>query len=237
MPRKNSTSILSDSEIDAFKESFCRDGYIGEEGQVELVFVLKESNVSNEHDRENLKPEIDDTFWFKSLVRDKTKAEKNKYYRCLSMMSEKHVFDLGNCAYVNIQKRGGYSNTNIIALNNYALMYKYFIKKEIEILKPKKIICLGTFEELVNLVYNTSVEDVSITKEKVELKGVQKVQKELERKVADITLNNIDSKNSKVKCIGMYHPAARICEADYEEIFTQLYIEGERNINNPPSMK
>ena len=50
---------------------------------------------------------------------------------------------LETCAYMNINKRGGFAGANFNRLGAYAKKYQNFIKREIEILQPELIVILG----------------------------------------------------------------------------------------------
>ncbi len=132
------------------KERFYRDGNLvvesqGDEnidcrccteGNAKIIFVGKESNVQEDVEKQN--PEY---FWFQEVITGKEKGAK--YKNCFSIvrkeiaaqneMSE-NVLEWNECAYMNINKRGGYSATNIEQLEHYAKKYKDFILKQIYLL-------------------------------------------------------------------------------------------------------
>lgn len=51
--------------------------------------------------------------------------------------------ELSNCAYLNINKRGGFASCDQSKLAIYAERYQLFIQKEIELIKPEKIVVCG----------------------------------------------------------------------------------------------
>ncbi len=133
-------------------ESFSKDGITSlkgnvntEESNVDILFVLKESNCSGDKisgDKVNVR------FWFN----EKTEGDetRNKYAERLGSALEKVIgkpvdpkYKFG---YINLNKRGGYGSTNRNQLEAYTLKYYPFIKKEIEILSPKYIIFCGCFD-------------------------------------------------------------------------------------------
>lgn len=220
MPRNNGKD--PNSGIAAAKNRFCFDGYIGDNRRADIAFVLKESNASDKIDKGE--PEEDRYFWFKKLYnerdKDKSKQDDNKYYRRLLMMSKKLGFCLGNCAYVNLQKRGGFGTVDNRALKKYTEHYSNYILRELEILEPGYIVCLGTFDTLVNLVFKDRKKDVCTTEVEVELNGDLK---KIKFRSAEIELFKRNGKSRMVTCINMYHPAYRCNDDYYKDLFTVFY--------------
>lgn len=131
-----------------FKGSFCFDGYIGERKNVNLLFICRESNVDG-------KAEINDTFWIRQIVNER----KTKYFKCINGLAEEFNEDIFDCAYININKRGGISRCCMNRLKNYAALYENYILKEIELLKPKKIIILGNMpNSIIEIIKKSRVE-------------------------------------------------------------------------------
>ena len=124
--------------IEEYKSSFCVDGFLSDKFNG-VLFVLKESNTEGN-------PELNDTFWFK----DCQGAKRWKLYRnSMIIYLEKCVgkgLKYQECAYMNLNKRGGYGKCNDEQLTNYVNneKYKQFILKQIEIINPKHIICCGS---------------------------------------------------------------------------------------------
>ena len=125
-----------------FKESFCPDGYITDEINYNGILVIcRESNVSH---NETI-GEYQNCFAMKDSENNMTlyynfiKKALNKLDKACSDE------DIKKCAYMNLNKRGGYGSTNPKRLANYVSKYSEFIEKEIELLKPKIIICGGTY--------------------------------------------------------------------------------------------
>lgn len=120
------------------ESSFIYDGSLSNEDleSHKILFVCRES-----HDKSiGMKNE----FWFKYVV-DGTILGGKKYYNCMNMIAKYIGKDilLEECAYMNINKKGGESKCNFQILEDYAQKYRGFIKKEIEILNPKCIVILG----------------------------------------------------------------------------------------------
>ena len=56
--------------------------------------------------------------------------------------------------FMNINKRGGFSYTNMAILNTYAMQFSDNIVNEIEIINPELIICCGIgLKRIINMVY------------------------------------------------------------------------------------
>ena len=59
-----------------------------------------------------------------------------------------------NITFMNINKRGGFKSTNMSTLNVYALEFKDYIIKEIEIINPKIIVCCGDgIKRIIEMIY------------------------------------------------------------------------------------
>ena len=86
------------------------------------------------------------------------KRAQTKYYNCLlkllgdlekenligkdeDLINKKKK--LSTCAYLNINKRGGFASCDQSKLAIYAERYQMFIQKEIELIKPEKIVVCG----------------------------------------------------------------------------------------------
>lgn len=161
-----------------FKGSFCPDGKFDDATQVEILFICRESNVGD-----GCGEQKDTDFWMRKVVKQKasdrnsyydsgktrSKNDKRKdrkaqttYYNCLmaiaNMTTEikaQSADKLEKCAYMNINKRGGSSGCNMTRLKNYAILYQNYIKKEISMLNPKKIVVLGNLpKEILDIIGN-----------------------------------------------------------------------------------
>ena len=64
---------------------------------------------------------------------------------------DKNIDDI---TFMNINKRGGFSYTNMAILNTYAMQFSDNIVSEIEIINPELIICCGIgLKRIINMVY------------------------------------------------------------------------------------
>lgn len=69
---------------------------------------------------------------------EKSKDEKNGKF-----------FWVKECAYININKRGGDSTCDMNRLKTYAETYRDFIVKEVEIINPEIVIFLGKLDNSI----------------------------------------------------------------------------------------
>ena len=134
------------------KHSFTYDGFVFNEKDNTVLYILAESNLCN-NNMEN------DTFWFKSVYKIKNnnlkitkRIEKMQEHLCnkISGLSKMDI------SYMNINKRGGFAECDKRILYNYYEKYKEnYIWKEIEIINPKIIVfCAGVNEIFEDLKEN-----------------------------------------------------------------------------------
>ena len=91
------------------------------------------------------------------------KGAQTKYYNCLSQLLDRLKEDeeligadeklidkkkkLSDCAYLNINKRGGFADCDLTRLATYAQRYQVFIQKEIQLINPEKIVVCGELKD------------------------------------------------------------------------------------------
>lgn len=83
------------------------------------------------------------------------KTAQTKYYNCLKKLlcdlNEQGLIDEkvtpSNCAYLNINKRGGFSSCDQSRLAVYAQRYRLFIQREIELIDPETIVVCGELKD------------------------------------------------------------------------------------------
>lgn len=137
---------------DDVKDRFIPDGSLSSNAieKHSILFVCRESNVS---------AGTDGRFWMKDVVECKMKGRvlenadatakrsATKYFNCMEALARElnQGGMLETCAYMNINKRGGFASADFRSLGKYAKKYQVFIKKEIEILQPDVIVVLGRF--------------------------------------------------------------------------------------------
>lgn len=146
---------------DYIKNSFCPDGFLGDKKRAaEILFICKESNVS---DNIQTGGEKNDTFYMKMVFKGEARFEK--YKNCLKFIAERFGNNVLNCAYMNINKRGGKDYCDDKRLTDYADKYKEYIKKEIELINPGKIIVLGGIsDKIIDIIREAKKDGVEIYK-------------------------------------------------------------------------
>lgn len=130
------------------RESFLPDGSLSEDirKKHKILFVCREAhndfkNVSNS-----------DFFWMKDKENNDNKEDS--YDKCIRKIADAFGASIEECAFMNINKRGGNSRCNFTRLRNYASTYSKFIEKEIRLLNPQKIIVLGNLPEEITNIFN-----------------------------------------------------------------------------------
>lgn len=134
----------------AAKCNFTKDGRLGNAQKGSVLFICKESNLSKD-----MKVGEKD-FWLKNEVvlnqpstsdSADVKRAKTKYRNCLSktlnkLLEKEHTMqkNLEDCAYMNLNKRGGCSECDNLVLAAYIAKYKDFIRKEIELLQCDTVV-------------------------------------------------------------------------------------------------
>lgn len=127
-------------------------GNIGQEKGDEPLFWLREVVRCKEKDRSDYFPD-------KNSPGTAEKTAQTKYFNCLSQVL-KHLkvdTELSNCAYLNINKRGGFASCDQSRLAVYAERYQMFIQKEIRIIQPEHIVICG---ELNNGALRKAMESI-----------------------------------------------------------------------------
>lgn len=141
------TAPKVDALPEEFKVSFCPDGVTGAAGgaadmgdTVDVLFLLKEAHLNPRE-----VPETKDTFWFN--------CEQNEVNRIFYMKRFSEAMaklpegvETETFGYMNLNKRGGGANTDPTRLSAYTKKYSDFIRREIELLGPKIILCCGCFD-------------------------------------------------------------------------------------------
>ena len=140
---------------------FCPDGFLSKsqkQGPCPVLFICRESHVDDNasSDQEFWMQKVandDDKSFYNSLHDRHAKSAYTKYNNCLDGLLEKYnakynkKCSLNNCSYMNINKRGGSSKCDINNLSAYADKYSEFIKREIKIIDPDKIIICGKLND------------------------------------------------------------------------------------------
>jgi hypothetical protein len=141
--------------VSEFKESFCPDGYLSDSFNGVLI-ICRESNVSSN------KPmgEFNNVFAMAD-PKIRTTNYDNFIKKALNFLAKNEGFngttEKDQCAYMNLNKRGGYGKTDMSRLKNYVKAYEDFIKKEIELLNPDFVVCGGTYDCVKDLLPNNVI--------------------------------------------------------------------------------
>lgn len=146
------------------KTSFSPEGIIDPSlygTQTKLLFIAKEPNCGG-NDIETHVNMTDDDFWLRGIVNSGN--NKKLFSNRLAMMANAfYTNNYSSCnktdyenlkytAFMNLNKRGGYSGSNFHTIRSYSEKYAEYIAKEIEIIDPEIIICLS---DTVHYIYNT----------------------------------------------------------------------------------
>ena len=151
--------------------SFSADGHISEQDYDGILFVLKEANLLNYLHLVNSVPhEREQHSWYRNFFMDGKPSEidnnpkqKEKMGRMACyVMNQSYAADnnmeevrngLRKSAFINLNKRGGDNTEKKVWA--YTEKYSNFIKKQIALLNPKIIICLGTYKLVSEYGLNT----------------------------------------------------------------------------------
>lgn len=154
--------ICRESNISGnIKDNVLNPEGVGTDGQDkgnQSLFWLREVVRCKEKDRSNYFPD-------RESPRATEKTAQTKYYNCLKKLlcdlNEQGLIDEkvtpNNCAYLNINKRGGFSSCDQSRLAVYAQRYQLFIQKEIELIDPQTIVVCG---ELKNQRLQKTLEEI-----------------------------------------------------------------------------
>ena len=160
------SSCCIDEKI--LKNSFCKDGVTSKAGHacnnntdphVDVLFVLKESNLWDKNTKQFC-PNTDDTFWFDECIDDKTGTRK-QYCDCFEIAlgyikyinQKDNNVDIERFGYMNINKRGGKSKTDMKKLSEYASCHAEYIRRQIKLHSPRYIVFCGCFDKIANVLY------------------------------------------------------------------------------------
>ncbi len=143
------------------KDSFTYDGVINppeyaKQG-TKYLFISKESNIENEKDQRPFRSD-GDNFWLRDVCLQKEKPQKPKpsmFSNRLAMFANAiYSLDfesvnkchdvLNKVAFMNLNKRGGLSESKRKTIRKYTKKYAGFIKREIDMIEPDIIICCGS---------------------------------------------------------------------------------------------
>ena len=134
------------------KENFISDGFC-------ISNVIKENTIlyiskeSHEYDKDSIinKEKINEYKYLKKCFADNKNTSFPSRIRGMQEILGKDIKDM---TFMNINKRGGLSYTNMAILNTYAMQFSDNIVNEIEIINPELVICCGIgLKRIINMVY------------------------------------------------------------------------------------
>ncbi len=135
------------------KENFISDGFCVSNVIKEntILYISKESH---EYNKDSIidKEKIKEYEYLKNCFADN---KKTLFPTRIKNMQEEVLYkNIDDMTFMNINKRGGLSYTNMAILNTYAMQFSDNIVNEIEIINPELIICCGIgLKRIINMVY------------------------------------------------------------------------------------
>lgn len=147
-----------------FRNNWTDDGYLSDnKDDIDILFILKEPNEQSTIDKEDEKVFGYKEFWIKNNINNFRCAIPRRMYKATrKLVSEDLTKEtwIKKAAVMNLNKRGGYSQTDPTQLLNYVKTYKAFICKEIEIINPKIIVFLcGVNNDTKNIIDELNLSD------------------------------------------------------------------------------
>ena len=138
------------------KYIFSKDGFLGANDRAKVLFVCREPHIRDSG--ESCDEKNGDFFWVKEYA---VKNKKTKYYnlliKCLEDLSIECAIE--ECAYININKRGGGRECDMNKLKAYAEQYKDFIVKEVKIVNPEVVVFLGKLDSSIYQIIKEGCSD------------------------------------------------------------------------------
>lgn len=134
------------------KENFINDGFCVSKSIKEntILYISKESHEYNDSSNINEVKQHEYT-WLKDCF---TEGKNLIFPRRIKMMQEILRKDMNDISFMNINKRGGFSDTDMVILNTYAMQFSDNIIKEIEIINPEMIVCCGSgLKRIIKMIY------------------------------------------------------------------------------------
>ncbi len=147
IPKVHGNALIS-------KNNFIADGCLDLKNEkAKYLYVLKESNQEKQLD-------CGDCIHYGALDWRRSneasaRRQNGKMIKLFSVLEEKEI-STSDLAVININKRGGYNHCDEVALSSYGRVYKDFIKQQIEIIAPSKVICANTVFEILADIYGAS---------------------------------------------------------------------------------
>ncbi|MBR2886046.1 MAG: hypothetical protein IKB93_14855 [Clostridia bacterium] len=161
IPKKDGLPLIA-------KHNFIADGCLNPNSETaEYLYILKESNQSKQLDCG-----VGIHYGALEWRRSGTSLAKRQNTKMLKLFSELERTDISplNLAVININKRGGYSFCDEEAMKAYGRKYAAFIRRQIEIISPSKVICANTTFDIVARIYGVPVDEQTL---RFEIEGVE----------------------------------------------------------------
>ncbi len=158
------------------RQNFICDGVLFkdkyDEAERKILYIAKECNEYNEECVNKEQIDIDNSnIWLKNEINNKSGGV---FVKGLAMLHNaminnnytnpvKEISALETAAFLNLNKRGGYSKCYWDTLEKYVEKYKDMIKAEIELIAPDEIVCCGKcVKELVETKKLVSDKSIKI---------------------------------------------------------------------------
>ena len=143
------------------KSNFIPDGIIDEASYMQspkkILFIAKEAACLKKGNtiEKNFENAQNDGFWCRRVAFGDAKAKKGRFSPGLALLAnailnenfetpEKDISALRYVAFMNINKRGGFTSCQTRRLAAYVKKYKDLIDREIKIISPDIIVCCGS---------------------------------------------------------------------------------------------
>lgn len=143
------------------KSNFIPDGIIDEASYMQspkkILFIAKEAACLKKGNtiEKNFENAQNDGFWCRRVAFGDAKAKKGRFSPGLALLAnailnenfetpEKDISALRYVAFMNINKRGGFTSCQTRRLAAYVKKYKDLIDREIRIISPDIIVCCGS---------------------------------------------------------------------------------------------
>lgn len=217
------------------KRSFHLDGIVSPEHYNGTLYILKETNMKKYIQKGQTMPVISDVR--KAFLAGRSPSGEVEYYRYLSGMqkilnekngepratSEAELRSQAAVLYIN--KRGGKGAADDISME-YGRYYMEFIKRQMELLKPKTIVCCG--EDIFRLVVMEVFQNKKRKKnQEIYMKWKDVVQGDIF--LADRQFRHVkEEKKAAVRVIRMWNPAYRVNNGQYVSLEEYLKEFGRR---------
>ena len=170
-----------------FQGSFTPDGFLGETERcrAHVLFVAKESHLLDN-----------------GTDGSRTEDETAGNHGVKSESDSWKTWSLADCAYLNLNKRGGYRDCDSRRLIGYVRYYQAYLQREIELLQPEYVVLMGDWK-----LENESREEKS---------RLSETRKETGEELLDLIRHVLESDgiSSEHRIFQTEHPASRI---GYEE--------------------